>query len=255
MALVLALLVPFWPGSVSASVEDAQRERWFQPGERFEYNVRWGIFNVGRAVIEVLEPRELDGRPARGFRMTARTNSFADAFYKVRDVNESWTDPDVEGSYLYITDISEGSYRRDFELRFFAHNGTAELWSRETGLHKNTVRIYPGTLDPLSVLFAFRAHPAPLEMGTVIRQAVTDGKKYVLGQATVVARETVKTPAGEFDAFCVVPDIRDLGGVFAKSPDAALLIWVTADERRLPVMVKSKVLVGYFTAELVDYRE
>ena len=252
---MLALLAPLWPGAALASAGDGQRERWFQPGERFEYNVRWGIFNVGRAIIEVLEPRELDGKPARGFRMTARTNSFADAFYKVRDVNESWTDPDVEGSYLYITDISEGSYRRDFELRFFAHNGTAELWSRETGQHKNTVRIYPGTLDPLSVLFAFRAHPEPLEVGPGSRPAAPDGKQPGLGQPTAFPPETDPPPPGEFDAFCVVPDIRDLGGVFAKSPDAALLIWVTADERRLPVMVKSKVLVGYFTAELVSYRE
>jgi hypothetical protein len=43
-----------------------------------------------------------------------------------------------------------------------------------------------------------------------------------------------------------------VGGVFEKSPDARLQLWVTADHRRLPVKLKSKVIVGSFTGELVD---
>lgn len=241
-------------GSTDAPA-DTRRERWFQPGERFDYNVRWGIFDVGSAAIEVLDPREVGGVMARGFSMTARTNDFADIFYRVRDRNESWTDMDMQSSLLYVTAQHEGSYHRDFELRFFAQNGTAELWSRETGLHKNTLAIFPGTVDPLAVLFIFRAWPGDFREGMVIRQAVTDGKKFVLGEARIVRRETVKVPLGEFDCFLVEPDIKDLGGVFQKSPEAALQIWVTADERRLPVLVRSKVLVGYFRAELASYRE
>jgi len=246
------------PDAADAAPDDApdlRRERWFKPGERFGYDVRWGIFDVGSAVIEVMEPGSVRGQPARGFSMTARTNDFADLFYKVRDRNESWTDMELQGSLLYVTAQHEGSYHRDFELRFYAENGTAELWSRETGLHKNTLAIFPGTVDPLAVLFIFRAWPGELREGLVIRQAVTDGKKFVMGEATVVRRETIKVPLGEFDCFLVEPDIKDLGGVFQKSPDAALQIWVTADERRLPVLVRSKVLVGYFRAELSSYQD
>ena len=65
---------------------------------------------MGSAVIEVLEPRTVQGHPARGFLMTARTNDFADIFYKVRDRNESWTDMNLQGSLLYVTAQHEGSY-------------------------------------------------------------------------------------------------------------------------------------------------
>jgi hypothetical protein len=41
-----------------------------------------------------------------------------------------------------------------------------------------------------------------------------------------------------------------VGGVFEKSPDAKLQLWVSADYRRLPVKLKSKVIVGSFTGEL-----
>ena len=41
------------------------------------------------------------------------------------------------------------------------------------------------------------------------------------------------------------------GGVFKESKNPQLLVWVTADERRIPVQIKSKVKVGYFIGELI----
>jgi hypothetical protein len=40
--------------------------------------------------------------------------------------------------------------------------------------------------------------------------------------------------------------------VFKKSKDAKLQIWVTADARRIPVKIKSKVAVGSFVGELMS---
>ena len=79
---------------------------------------------------------------------------------------------------------------------------------------------------------------------------MTDGVKCVIGKATVVGRETVTVPAGTFDTYLVEPDLEHVGGVFKKSKDAKLKVWVTADERRIPVKVASRVVVGNFYAEL-----
>jgi hypothetical protein len=81
---------------------------------------------------------------------------------------------------------------------------------------------------------------------------VTDGKKHVLGVAEVVRRETITVPAGTFDTFLIEPDLAQVGGVFEKSPDAKIQLWVSADHRRLPVKLKSKVVVGSFSGELVS---
>jgi hypothetical protein len=50
----------------------------------------------------------------------------------------------------------------------------------------------------------------------------------------------------------VEPELRYIGGVFEKSKDAELNVWVTADEQRLPVKIKSKVIIGSFVAELIS---
>ena len=48
------------------------------------------------------------------------------------------------------------------------------------------------------------------------------------------------------------PDLEHVGGVFKRSKDAKVQIWVTADERRIPVKIKSKVAVGSFVGELLS---
>ncbi|MFH2100071.1 MAG: DUF3108 domain-containing protein, partial [Pseudomonadota bacterium] len=83
---VLALFLA--PGGTSA--QDPGQVCFF-PGERLTYDIKWSIFPAGRVVLEVLPDEEMDGRTVRHFAMTAKTNSFVDAFYKVRDRVDAWT--------------------------------------------------------------------------------------------------------------------------------------------------------------------
>lgn len=69
----------------------------------------------------------------------------------------------------------------------------------------------------------------------------------------VSARETIKVGGKEYDTYVVEPELNDFGGVFKKSPDATLKIWVTTDELRIPVKVKSVVSVGHFSIEIAKY--
>ena len=70
--------------------------------------------------------------------------------------------------------------------------------------------------------------------------------------AWVLDRVVVKTPAGTFNTVRIEPKIEGVGGVFKKSPGARVLIWLTDDRWRRPVKLQSKVVVGHFTAELVE---
>lgn len=97
----------------------------------------------------------------------------------------------------------------------------------------------------------FRLHP--LKDALEVKSPVTDGKKLVLGQAQVIRREKVKVEAGEFDTYLVQPELKHIGGVFEKSKDAKLNVWVTADERRIVAKIRSKVVVGHFTGELTAF--
>ena len=56
-----------------------------------------------------------------------------------------------------------------------------------------------------------------------------------------------------YDTYLVIPDLEHVGGVFEKSREAKVRIWVTADERRIPVRFESEVIVGSFIAELIAF--
>ena len=45
--------------------------------------------------------------------------------------------------------------------------------------------------------------------------------------------------------------MKNLRGVFNKSPDGMLKVWYSSDFKRIPVKITSKVIVGSFNAELV----
>lgn len=212
------------------------------------YSLRWEKVPAGEAVLEVLGEHEMsDGRPALHFRMTAKTNAFVDLFYKVRDQVDSFTDPSIQRSLLYLKKQREGGYKRDITVTFDWSKLQARYHNKVNG-YKEPIRIMPGTYDPLSIYYAFR--DKDLSVGGSHLLPVTDGVKMVIGRADVVGRETVTVPAGTYDCFVVKPELKHLGGVFKKSPDAELIIWVSADSRKIPVMISSKVVVGRFFAVL-----
>jgi len=92
----------------------------------------------------------------------------------------------------------------------------------------------------------------PLREGIELEAPVTDGKKCVMGKAKVIRRETIRVRGVAYDTFLVEPGLEHIGGVFEKSKNAKLLVWVTADEACIPVRVKSEVIVGSFVAELIS---
>lgn len=252
LILVCALLAALSAGAARPALADPPAQGAslpFGPGEKISYNIYWTVVLGGTATLETLEPESIDGHQTLRFRALAKSTPFVDKFYMVRDSIEAWVDTGVSRSWQYKKDQSEGDYQRNYLVTFDALGLTAYRYSK--GKFKNAVSIPRGTFDPLSMLFLFRTKP--LAVGYQFIAPVTDGDKYIVGTAKVVKRERIKTQIGEFDTFLVEPDVRDIGGVFRKSPDATLQVWITDDERRIPVRVRSKVVVGYFSMEITGY--
>lgn len=232
-------------GLVSAGIQQISDKPW-AADEVLRFNVRWGVVPAAHATLEVHPLTDIDGRPARHFVMTAKTNSFADMFYRYRNHIDSFTDLGMTGSLLFRKQELERDRHRRQDVYFDWE--TLETRVVQNDAPREGTAIEAGTFDPLSIFYVFRT--MPLEVGSELRVPVTDGKKLVSGIARVRAREEISINGRSFDCYLVEPDLQDLGGVFRKNPDAVLQIWVTADEARLPVRIRSKVVVGHFTAEL-----
>jgi len=218
----------------------------FHEGERMKFEVKWAFILAGEATLELMPVTKMKGKDAYNFVFTVRTSEFVDLFYKVRDKIESYTDTDMKHSLFYSRN-HEGKSKKDTSIDFDWDKYQAQYSTEGESRKREPLSIPEGTFDPLSVFFAFRMND--LDREKTIEIPVTDGKKVAFGRVNVIKRETIEVNGNNYDTFLVEPE------VFEKSKDAKLEIWITADSRRIPVRIKSKVIVGSFTAELVSYQE
>jgi hypothetical protein len=243
--LLLMILLPVAGWGNPLSVEPNLP---FQPGERLTYKLKWTIIPAGEAILEVHPMTRINGIRAYHFVLTAKTTPFIDRIYKVRDRIEAFVDAGMTGSMLYKKKQREGSVRKDVLVIFDADNNQARYY-KSGKIHKE-LRISMGTFDPLSAFYYSRS--LELKANSTIQKPVSDGKRFVIGKARVVRREEITLGNGDtYDTFLMEPDLSHVGGVFEKSKDAKLQLWVTADKRRVLVKIKSAVIIGSFTGELV----
>lgn len=219
----------------------------FAPGERLTFDLTWSAIPAGQAVMEVLPMKTINGEPAYHFRLTAESNPFVDVFYKVRDRIDSFAAADMSRTVHYLQKKHEGSTRRNVKVEFDWDKATAR-YTDDKKIRK-PIDIKPGTFDPLSAFYYSRT--LDLKENRVMMSPVTDGRKCVQGMARIIGRETISVPGGTYDTFVIEPDLKHVSGVFEKKKGARITIWVTADERRLPVKIASQVAIGSFVGELV----
>ena len=247
--VVVTALTTACPGVLQSDEikADSSESMPFAPGERLRFRLRWTVVPAGEAILEVLPFQTIDGQKSYHFRLTARSNLIVDRIYKVRDRIDAFASIDMSRAILYRHKQHEGDNRKNVNVRFD--------WGKDVALYNDgqtdsKIPIRPGTFDPLSVFYYSRL--IDLDADGLIRCPVSDGKKCVEGQARVVRKETIKVLCGWYDTYLIEPDLKHVGGVFEKSKDAKISIWVTADERRIPVKIASKVSIGSFVGELVS---
>ena len=245
LALILTVLVAFLAFSAIACATENRHP--FSPGEKLTFQVRWAFIPAGEAVLEVYPIETMNGSKVYHFVLTARTYPVVDLIYKVRDRIEAYTDAKLSHSVLY-KETKEGKRKRRVVVNFNWEKGEAQR--SNFGEKRAPISVKPGTFDPLSVYYALRLHD--LKENMELEKPFTDGKKWTLGKARVVKREKITVLSGTYDTYVVEPDLEHIGGVFKKSKDAKLRIWVTADDRRIPVKIKSKVAIGSFVGELIS---
>jgi len=221
----------------------------FTPGEKLTYVLRWENIPAGEAEMEIEPIQSVNGEAAYHFIMKTRTNGFVDVFFKVRERIDAYADTRMERSLAFRKRQTEGEHKRDERIVFDWASGTAQ--HSNFGQKSAPIPLEPGSLDPLSVLYYTRK--ALSEKNPVIERQVTDGKKSFTGRADIIRRETITLKSGKtFDTFCIVPRMGDIGGVFQDDKEARIHMWVTADDKRLPVRIMSKLTIGSFIGELTE---
>ncbi len=213
----------------------------FGVGEKLTFDIGYGFITAGTGTLEVVGLVEFENRPCYQIITRAYSSSFFSSFYKVDDRVESIMDATGIFSWRFEKNLREGNYRSDRQYTFDQRN-------HRVVYKGDTTEIPPYVQDAISTLYYARTQP--LEVGqSIYLDNFIDGRQLHL-EAKVLKKETVTVEAGTFDCVVVEPLTQSVG-LFKH--DGQLKVWLTDDHLHMPVMMKSKIIVGSITAELVDF--
>jgi LysM repeat protein len=199
-------------------------------GEKLTFDVKWFAIRAGQATLSVESLAPAWGE--RAWHVVAVAKSTMIFFFKVVDTIESWSTEDELLPIRFEKHLREGSYKKDIVATFDRKRMVA-TWGDKEGM------LEPNARDLLGAFEYFRTIPLPAEGKEAVVGVHTDRKNYELW-VQVIKREKVKVPAGEFNTVCIKPKLK-FEGLWRQKGD--IHIWLTDDERRIPVLVTSKVFM------------
>lgn len=230
----------------------------FHDGEQLVFEASWVGIPVAQARFELRKKTAaqppIDSPPSDPAHWTAEawveTNAFADLFYKMRDyVREEIATDTLRTGGIYI--VQHENKRLNF------YDVTID---RAKGMVTQTKKNHKGTLSkqfisavpwgPLSG--SMMALTQPLAAGKTYNFDVFAGGQRYVFSFVVDRRERISTPLGDFDAWRVVPDILYLSDGNLRGEARGTTLWVSADDRHLPLRIQSEAFIGYVRADLIS---
>jgi hypothetical protein len=217
----------------------------FPMPERLEFEISYSGIPAGRAVQEVT----MEGSEVH-IVSTAKSADWLKLFFPVDDRIESVLVKGAPPQYigvprLYRERIREGWTRFEKDAAFdceLLNVNTRDFLNKTETSHKITRR----TFDTLSSFYYFRT--VALQVGTSSFIDIFDCKNLWNTEVQVLRREQIKTPLGTFNTIVIKPLMKS-AGIFARTGD--MHIWLSDDERKIPLLMKSKVRIGSITVTLV----
>jgi len=216
----------------------------FKEGEKLTFNLNYGFVTAGVAVMEIPRIKKISGREA--YHVTFEVNSVPsfDMFYKVRDRYETYIDVEGLFPWRFEQHIREGGYTRDFSAFFDQRKGIAK-----TSEGEYDIPLYVN--DIVSAFYFARTFDySNMKVNDLFHlQNFYKDKVYDL-DVRYLGKETIEVPAGKFDCIIVEPLVKE-GGLFKH--EGNIIVWLTDDELKMPVKVRTKIIIGYVEAKLTDY--
>lgn len=256
MRVVAALFVCLVAWLLSAAAEESSQPAvfWdnkaaafpFRVGEKLHYKVFWGIVEVGLATLEVKELAEVDGHACYRIVGTIQSNHFFSKIYPVRSVVETYLDAEGLFSRKFLEDRHEGSHARDRETILDYAAGQGKVVRKPSG-RTTTFPLPKHAQDGFSTIYYLRTQP--LEPDSERKFAAIGSEEVTQVTLHVFERKEMRLSGmGKIPAIRVEPSTNYESIFTRKGP---LTVWVSADERKIPLLVISKIQVGSVKAELI----
>ena len=214
----------------------------FPIGERLSFSAKYGVFNVGNAVMEVMGIDTVHGVEALHIQFRISGGAL---WYHLDQTMESWVGLYDFRSRRFTTVQDERGKHRERRYEIFPDSGFYKEEGRDT--------TFATVLDPLDDgAFLYWIRTVPLEVGKKYEYARyfrPDRNPVII---EVLGRERVNVAGKKWRALVVRPKIPHARGIFGEKSETR--IWLSDDEQRLVLAIQSNFSFGQVTLKLKDYK-
>lgn len=233
------------------AADSAKMFRWrkidnkaFAVGERLVFDVSYGPITAGEAVMSIPRYDSIAGRNCYRVDFSVRSLKSFDWIYEVRDQYLTFIDVEAIAPLRFEQHIREGTYRRDFTADFDQAKNVARTSEGDYPIPEYVHDImsafyYARTLDYSGM--------KPGDYVTLYN--FYKDKSHEL-RVKFLGRQELDVAAGTFKSIVVEPLVKE-GGLFKS--EGRIVIWLTDDERKIPIRVNTKVVIGSIDVELREY--
>ena len=227
----------------------------FDRGEKEVYRATWnGMFSVATAEVTTRSSM-VDGKKVYHVQVDAKTSKALDLIWKMRDVITSTFDGKSLLPSHYHFSQRENSRIIDTEAKL---DLSTKKWAVNRQQNGKKTKIYQfdshNTFDPVTAVYLARS--IDFKIGDKLYFKIFGGRYHYLLELFVEKKESVELPSGKtVEAYKILPQVQNLrkSGYASRLREAA--IWISADERRLPVKLSSKILFGSVQLELMEDKQ
>jgi hypothetical protein len=230
------------------------QEKVFISGEKLQYALyyHWNFLWIPAGTLEFYIEEKED---KYWIRVTGKSHESYNWFYKVEDHYHCIMDKEDFKPEYFVRDIQEGEYKIYNEIIFdYASDSiysTVKTNDKET--EQFTFPLENCVLDILSLSYKLRHLDISLirEQDEIPLDLVFDEKIYRIPmQFMGVEQAKMIKGLGRIDLYIFSPDLI-AGHVFKDGQK--MMLWVSKDGNRIPVMIESPVKVGSIKAILKNY--
>ncbi len=200
-----------------------------QTGEILQFSASLAkVSNVASLRLEVLENKEIGGKPAWHFQATAKTQNAMRLIFELDDRFDSFSEGNSFTGVQYEMHLSE----RGQKVQSVQRLTTTGKEPPPPGA--SAAVVLPGTRDPLGMMQYLRS--VNWDQTREVKSPVFDGRKLYDVRAKLIGTSEVVVPAGRFTAATIDIRVFDNG---AEMKDARFTLYVAHDAARTPVLLQA----------------
>ena len=224
-------------------------------GERLEFDLCWGPITAGSASLEVKPVK--DGKTE--FLTFATGNKTINKIYPVNDTIYTRVRNKGLMTEVFRKRLHEGTFHNTSVIRFDRKGEKAwlsdtvftDMKTRKVKRSADTAVVIKGMEHSIMSAF-YLVRTLPLTVGDTSRFSAVSGKKRYELKVLVHGKEEIKTATlGKVNTIKVEP-MLDGDGIF--NSKGRIFIWLTDDERRIPVLMQCEIALGSIKAKLTKVK-